>query len=195
MHQYFTIIQYISLVIRNSHTLPMVFRGEFQQGSGPRLGSLSDWAGFRRPAGGDVTSGRDGGSMWVGPETSNLPGLRVCGPSNTFFYTSIYLPTVPSKSFHSPELKSHSDSVKGMTQFLLETGGKNAFVVPFNHLRHFIFLKYKVSLFYLMVCIMAPEFQITSERKSVNFERTSFTFVCCIRQHLKHINREMGEEK
>lgn len=41
-----------------SHTAYGIQR--IQKGSGRRLGSLSDWAGSRRPTGGDVTSGRDG---------------------------------------------------------------------------------------------------------------------------------------
>lgn len=58
-----------------------------------------------------------------------------------------------------------------------------------------MFFKYKVSHFYLMVCILAPECHMSSERKPVNFERTSFTFVCGIRWHLKYINGEMWGRK
>lgn len=62
------------------------------------------------------------------------------------------------KEFPFPQVKSHSDSVKGVTQFLLETEKKRLLWFHLIILRHFMFLKYKVSHFYLMVCIIAPEF-------------------------------------
>lgn len=125
------------------------------QENSQRLGSLrvTRWVG--RPAGG----------LSPVAEVGALYGL-VLRPITYLFlgsmpikHFSLYqdLPTYcPLKEFPFPKAKSHSDSVKGVTQFLLETGRKKALVVPFN--QNFMFLKYKVSHFYLMVCIIAPEF-------------------------------------
>lgn len=78
-----------------------------------------------RPAAGAVISGREVGALWVGPETSNLHDALGSVPYQPLSLCQD-LPIVPSRSFHSPELKSHYDSVQGVTQFLLETGKKSS---------------------------------------------------------------------
>lgn len=140
---------------KDSHTLPLVFREFNREVVG--LGSLGDWAGSRRPTGGDVTSGREGRSMWLVLRPATSLALESVAHQTPFSIPGSTYPQSP-KEFPFSWTKSHSDSVKGVTPFLLQTGKKNALVVPFNHLRHFMFLKYKVSHFYLIVCIMAPEF-------------------------------------